>query len=178
MRVKGAVGTLWVAEAGVVLHRVGKKRVGGKQVPVKGPPLPLRLVVSWVLGPDGEVFAEWFLFTNACAAFDGATVARWYAWRWRIESYHKLLKSAGMNAERWEQESGEAVARRLVVASMACLSVWCLQHDESSDASSVRCALVRLSGRQMKWAWNIRLRPCWPGWRSCWPSSTCFKRTT
>jgi hypothetical protein len=150
--VRGVSGTLWVAETQVVLDRPGKKRVGqGKRVEVPGEPLALRLVVSWVLADDGQVLAEWFLFTNVAKTFDTATVGQWYAWRWRIESYHKLLKSAGMNAEEWGQETGEAVARRLVVASTACLSVWCLQQEDSPEALSVRRVLVRLSGRQMKW---------------------------
>jgi len=61
-----------------------------------------------------------------------------------------LLKSAGMNAESWQQESGAAFLRRLCVASMACLTVWHLQRDESPAAAQLRIALVRLSGRQMK----------------------------
>jgi hypothetical protein len=62
-----------------------------------------------------------------------------------------LLKSAGMNAERWEQHSGEAVAKRLVIASTACLTVWCLQQEPGEEAAEVRRVLVRLSGRQMKY---------------------------
>jgi hypothetical protein len=151
MTIKDRVGTLWVAEVAVVLDRPAKKRVGeGKQIAVPGVPLPLRLVLSWVLSEDGEVLAEWLLFTNAATEFDAATIACWYAWRWRIETYHKLLKSSGMNAECWEQESGEAVAKRLVVASMACLTVWHLQEDPSNLAGELREVLVRLSGRQMK----------------------------
>jgi hypothetical protein len=150
VRVRATEGTLWVAEVAVVLDRPAKKRVGTKRIDVPGVPLPLRLVLSWVLGEDGEVLAEWYLFTNARAEFDAASVAQWYTWRWRIETYHKLLKSAGMNAERWEQESGEAVAKRLVVASMACLTVWHLTEDRSVAAGELRVVLVRLSGRQMK----------------------------
>lgn len=118
---------------------------------VPGVPLPLRLVMTWVLGVDGEILAEWFLFTNADATFDAGTVGQWYAWRWAVESYFKLLKSAGMNAESWEQHSGEAVAKRLVIASTACLTVWCLQQEEGEEAAETRRVLVRLSGRQMKW---------------------------
>lgn len=156
MTIKGVVGTLWVAEAEVVLDRPAKKRVGkdeagkAKRIDVPGVPLPLRLVVSWVLGADGEILAEWYLFTNASAEFGSSTIACWYAWRWRIETYHKLLKSSGMNVEGWEQESGLAVAKRLVVASMACLTVWRLQEDTSELAGELRGVLVRLSGRQMK----------------------------
>ncbi len=61
-----------------------------------------------------------------------------------------MLKSAGMNAEGWQQETGAAFLRRLCVASMACLTVWLLQRDESSAAARLRVILVRLSGRQMK----------------------------
>ena len=98
VRVGGVNGTLWVAEATVVLDRAGRNRVGGgKRAHVPGVPLPLRLVVSWVLGPDGAVLAEWFLLTNVSRRFVGATVARWYSWRWQIESYHKLLETAGID---------------------------------------------------------------------------------
>jgi hypothetical protein len=151
LSIKGVVGTLWVAEAAVVLDRPAKKRVGkGQRIDVCGVPLPLRLVVSWVVSGDGEILAEWFLLTNATDSFAPATIACWYAWRWRIESYHKLLKSSGMNAEGWQQESGVAVAKRLVVASMACLTVWHLREDPSELAGELRGVLVRLSGRQMK----------------------------
>jgi hypothetical protein len=149
--IAGVEGALWVCEAAVVLDRPAKKRVGGRRVDVPGEALPLRLVVAWVLGAGGEILAEWFLFTNADAKFDGATLGRWYAWRWGVESYFKLLKSAGMNAEGWEQHSGEAVAKRLVIASTACLTVWCLQQEVGDEAAEVRRVLVRLSGRQMKY---------------------------
>jgi hypothetical protein len=150
VRIGSAEGTVWVSEAPVVLARPAKKRAGDKRIDVPGVPLPVRLVLGWVLSASGEILAEWYLFTNADAAFEAARVARWYAWRWRIETYHKLLKSAGMNAERWEQESGAAVAKRLVVASMACLTVWHLTEDRSAAAGELRRVLVRLSGRQMK----------------------------
>jgi len=149
--VKGRTGRLWACEVSVVLDRPAKKRVKGGRIDVAGVPLALRLVVTWVLNDDGEVLAEWFLFTNAGVEFDAGTLGQWYAWRWRVESYFKLLKSAGMNAESWEQHSGEAVAKRLVIASTACLTVWCLQQETSEEAAETRRVLVRLSGRQMKW---------------------------
>jgi len=43
-----------------------------------------------------------------------------------------------------------AIAKRLCVASMACLSVWHLMRNETAPAEEVRALLVRLSGRQMK----------------------------
>ena len=156
--IRAGTGRVRVAEAAVVLHRparhnTGEKTAGGskKQVEVPGPPLPLRLVVTRVVDEDGDgagrvVAADERRREDA----DAATIGRWYAWRWRIESYHKLLKSAGMNAEAWQQETGAAFLRRLCVASMACLTVWHLQRDESPAAAQLRVILVRLSGRQMK----------------------------
>jgi hypothetical protein len=156
--IRAGTGRVRVAEAAVVLHRparhhTGEKTAGGnkKQVEVPGPPLPLRMVVTQVVAEEGTVLAEWWLLTNVAGeGADAATIGRWYAWRWAIESYHKLIKSAGMNAEGWQQENGAAFLRRLCVASMACLTVWHLQRDESKAAAKLRVVLVRLSGRPMK----------------------------
>lgn len=151
-------GRVKTAETQVVLHRparhnTGEKTAGGnkKQEDIPGLPLPLRMIVTRVVGELGTVLAEWRLFTNVPAdEADAATIGRWYARRWTIETYHKLLKSAGMNAEEWRQQEGEAFLRRLCIASLACLTVWHLQRDESAEAANLRATLVRLSGRQMK----------------------------
>ena len=109
------------------------------------------MVVTRVVDQARAVLAEWWLLTNVAGGdADAATIGRWYAWRWTIESYHKLIKSAGMNAEAWQQKSGAAFLRRLCVASMACLTAWHLQRDKSPAAARLRVVLVRLSGRQMK----------------------------
>jgi hypothetical protein len=155
---RAGAGLIQVVEAPVVLrrpaaHHTGQKTAGGnkKQKSVPGPPRPLRLVVTRVIDASGVVLIEWWLLTNMAAAdAAAATIGRWYAWRWRIETYHKLLKSAGMNAESWQQESAGAFLRRLCVASLACLTVWHLQRAVGPTAARLRVALVRLSGRQMK----------------------------
>ena len=77
-------------------------------------------------------------------------LARCYYWRWRIESYFKLLKSHGQQLEEWQQASGAGIARRLLIASMACVIVWQLQADTSLAAAHFKNVLVRLSGRQTK----------------------------
>jgi hypothetical protein len=144
-------GRLWVAETAVVLDRPARRTLAGRKVAVPGDPLRLRLVLARVVAEDGAVRAEWLLLTDVPARFGAATVVQWYYWRWRIESDHKLLKSAGQRVEGWGQETGERVAKRLVLASMACLTAWALQRDESAAAARLRAVLVRLSGRQMKW---------------------------
>lgn len=74
----------------------------------------------------------------------------WYYWRWRIESYFKLLKSAGQQLEQWQQDDAQTIAKRLLVASMACVIVWQLMRADTPEAAEVRQLPVRLSGRQMK----------------------------
>jgi hypothetical protein len=141
----------WVAEAPVRLLRAGQQnRADGSRRRTAGAPLPLRLVLAEVRAAGGERLATWRLLTNAPAEVDAATIALWYYWRWRIESYFKLLKSAGFHLEQWQQETAAAVARRLVVVSMAAVLVWRLARAAGPAAEETRRTLVRISGRQMK----------------------------
>jgi hypothetical protein len=122
----------------------------GDRRKVPGPPLPLRLVIAEVRDSGGQVLATWYLLTNVPTDADPSTIALWYYWRWRIESFFKLLKSAGMNVEQWQQESASAIAKRLLVASMACVVIWRLARSQDPRAEEARNFLVRLSGRQIK----------------------------
>jgi hypothetical protein len=152
---KGQAAVQRVAFAEVVLdgpawrHRRRGGRLVNERVP--GPPLALRLVVSRVCDAGGRALAVWYLLTNLPAAVAAATVALWYYWRWRIESYFKLLKGAGQQVEHWQQEGALAIARRLLVAAMACALVWRVQRHPAAEAAELRALLVRLSGRQMEW---------------------------
>jgi hypothetical protein len=150
-RYHGRKAGLFVAEAEVVLHRPGKRYVGGKQVEVPGPPLPLRLVVTEVRDGEGRVLARWLLLSDVPADLaDAATVARWYYFRWRIESLHKLLKSSGWQLEGWLQRDGGKVLIKLLLALGAVTSVWALERRKDAPAVSFQGLLMRLSGRQTK----------------------------
>lgn len=141
----------WVAEAEVVLHRPARpQRRGQKRVVVPGRRLRLRLVVG-DLRADGESKERWLLLTNVPATVPAERVVLWYFWRWLIETYFKLLKGAGQQLEHWQQESGLAIAKRLLVAGMACVVVWAVARASGPEAEALRTLLVRLSGRQMKW---------------------------
>jgi hypothetical protein len=141
----------WVAEAEVVLHRPAyPQRKGQKRVAVPGPPLRLRLVVG-ELRLDGQAQERWLLLTNVPGTVTAERVALWYFWRWLVETYFKLLKGAGQQLEHWQQETGLAVAKRLLVASMACVVVWAMARTPGPEGESLRAVLVRLSGRQMPW---------------------------
>lgn len=148
---RGKLAQLWVAETTVVLTRAARKNVKGKRYTIAGPPLELRLIVVQLRSEDGKLLAQWLLLTNAPTSLAAAgKLAYCYYWRWRIESYFKLLKSHGQQIESWQQETGPAIARRLLIASMACVIVWGLQADESPQATELKDILVRLSGRQTK----------------------------
>ena len=140
-----------VAETQVVLHKPGRRLLAdGRRQSIPGPPLALRLVIARVCDDDGRILAEWLLLTSAPDTISADRIALWYYWRWRIESYHKLLKNAGQQVEYWQQESAAAIAKRLLVASMACVSVWLLARQQTPLAQECQRILVRLSGRQMK----------------------------
>ena len=140
-----------VAEVDVVFDGAHKTRLSDKRMTVRGEAIPLRAVFVRLLDDEGYILAEWMLLTNVPAAdADTATIGQWYYFRWRIESFFKLLKSAGHELEYWQQTTGEAVLRRLLVVSMACVFVWQLSRDKSEQAATLRTHLMKLSGRLTK----------------------------
>lgn len=62
--------------------------------------------------PEGEEAVSWMLLTTESVTTpkEAATILRWYTYRWRVEEYHKILKS-GCKAESY----------RLAATSMAAL---------------------------------------------------------
>lgn len=149
----GRAAQQYVGETVVTLHRAAREHrmVQGRHVhrTRKGKPLDLRLVVSEVRDEAGAVLAVWLLWTNV-RGVSAATIALWYYWRWQIESYFKLLKRAGHHVEQWQQTCAAAIARRWLVAAMACVVVWALARAQTPAAAEARTLLVRLSGRLMK----------------------------
>jgi hypothetical protein len=149
-------GKVWqhVAEAQVVLDRPAcqDRMIGGRrrQRRIPGKALPLRLVVTELRDEAGEVLERWYLLTNAPGEVEAATMALWYCWRWKIESFFKLLKGAGQQVEHWQQENGRFILKRLLIASMACVLAWRLAHSGAPQAEEARRLVMRLSGRQVE----------------------------
>lgn len=114
-----------------------------------GKPIEARQVVSRILSDKGEVLANWLLISNVMNV-QAEDIAQWYYWRWKIESWFKLLKRAGHDLESWQQKTGEAIAKRLLVVSMACVVVWDIAAAKGKSAKQFRAFLIKLSGRQMK----------------------------
>jgi hypothetical protein len=148
--IRGRKGQQWVAETEIVLDGPAwGKTPAGKTSRLLGHALHMRFVVVHVRDAQGELLAEWLLLTNVWDV-SALQIAFWYYWRWRIESFHKLLKSAGLELEEWQQETALAIAKRLLVGCMACVTVWALQGQATPEAIECQQFLVRLSGRQMK----------------------------
>ena len=150
--IKGKPGVQYVAETEIVLDRPARRKVDGRFVLFPGAAITLRLVIAKVVDPVTEKeLATWYLLTNVPSDVPAEQIALWYYFRWQIESFFRLLKSGGQQLEHWLQETGEAVLKRLLVASMACAVVWCLQRDDSPESEEFKQVLVRLSGKRLKW---------------------------
>jgi len=145
------IGQLFVGETSIVIDRPAFPRArDGKRRWIEGQPLKLRLVVCQLRLPDETIEAEWYLLSNAPSSISAERLAEWYYWRWRIESYFKLLKSHGFQVDQWQQETVGAIGKRLLVAAMACVVVWRLQRATDPETIALRDLLVRLSGRQVR----------------------------
>lgn len=154
LQCKGRPAVHSLASAPVVLTRKAKptKRApnGQRVAPLAGEPLAARLVVSRLYDAQENLIAEWFLLSSLPESVSDAQIALWYYFRWQIESFFKLLKQAGHQLEQWEQESGRAIFKRLLIATHACLLVWRLARQSGQAAERTQRFLIRLSGRQMK----------------------------
>jgi hypothetical protein len=145
----------YVTETRVVLDRpacqdriiAGKRR----QRKIRGKALPLRLVITELRDEQGQVLERWYLLTNVPEEVDATTIALWYYWRWRIETFFKLLKAAGQQVEHWQQENGRFILKRLLVASMACVLAWRLAASQTPQAEEARRVVMALSGRQVEY---------------------------
>lgn len=152
---RGKRAVQYVAETTVSLEQMSKTKrptAANRQQRklVKGKPLELRYVLSEVRDKEGKVLSVWRLWTNVEEEVKSAEIALWYYWRWKIESFFKLLKKGGQQIEQWQQESAEAIAKRLLVVAQACLLVWTLALAKEREAEEIREFLISLSGRQMK----------------------------
>ncbi|MDQ6951898.1 MAG: transposase [Mariprofundaceae bacterium] len=95
VKCKNKVYWQWVAETPIRIIRQAKPSQKKQKKPaVSGDTVDARLVVSRILSKSGEVIANWLLITNV-QDVNADEIALWYYWRWNIESWFKLLKSAG-----------------------------------------------------------------------------------
>ena len=145
----------YVAEAKVVLDRPAwlHRKINGRRKRLwrRGKPLPVRLIISELRDENGRRLERWYLLTNVPAKVEAETITLWYCWRWKIETFFKLLKSAGQQVEHWQQEEPQALLKRLLVASMACVLAWRLAASQAPPAAEARRVVMSLSGRQLEY---------------------------
>lgn len=145
----------YVAETAVTLTRPAwlHRQVDGryKRLVRPGKPLTLRLIVTELRDRRGCVLERWYLLTNVPQTVNAETIALWYYWRWKIETFFKLLKSAGQQVEHWQQDDGRAILKRLLVSGMACVLAWRLASSSAPQAVQARRLVMRLSGRQIEY---------------------------
>lgn len=127
-----------------VINEEGKRKLKK----TAGDAIKARFIVERLVDENQKVVAQWLLVTNILEqSITSETLATWYYYRWKIESYFKLLKSSGFNMEEWQQKEPMALFRRLLVVSYSCLLVWKIANDNSKNGKKVREFLVLLSGR-------------------------------
>ena len=147
---------IYVNECEVEVRRDAIKTVitedGKKKYPrTAGKAVKARFIVERLVDEDNNIVAEWLLISNILdKKVSAETLGTWYYYRWKIESYFKLLKSSGFNLEEWQQEEPIALFRRLLVVSLSCLLVWKLANDSSHNAQQIREFLILLSGRLLE----------------------------
>lgn len=91
--------------------------------------------------PFGCEPVEWMLLTSECVTTpeEAAQILRWYTYRWRIEEYHKILKS-GCKAESYRL-GGESMSTMLgfltVIAAQLLRITYLHRNSPQSPASNV-----------------------------------------
>ena len=89
--------------------------------------------------PEGETPLSWMLLTTEVVADinRAATLLRWYTYRWRVEEYHKILKS-GCQSERYRLA---AVGMKTMFGFLSVIAVELLQvtylHRTQPDALAI-----------------------------------------
>ena len=127
-----------------IIQKDGKRKLQK----ISGDTIKARFVVERLVDKNQQVVAQWLLVTNILdKSVTTKTLATWYYYRWKIESYFKLLKSSGFNMEEWQQREPAAIFRRLLVVSYSCVLVWKIANDTSVNTKKIREFLVLLSGR-------------------------------
>jgi len=80
-------------------------------------PIKLRVVhVQEITKPEEDEPVEWFLLTtcDVSSPEQAQQILRWYCLRWRIEDWHRVLKS-GCNIEKLQHKTAERLKRTIAI---------------------------------------------------------------
>ncbi|HEY7617755.1 MAG TPA: IS4 family transposase [Terriglobales bacterium] len=121
VEVRDAKGTVSQATVKVKYHRLRVYPPMGKQK--QYPPLMLTVIYAQESStPQGREKIDWKLITNlpVRSRKDAVEKLAWYAMRWRIETFHKILKS-GCRAEASKLRTAERIVNLI---AMFCVLSW------------------------------------------------------
>ena len=121
VEVRDAKGTVSKTTVHVKYHRLWVHPPIGKQQ--EYPPLMLTVIYAKEAStPRGREKIDWKLITNlpVRSRKDAVEKLAWYAMRWRIETFHKILKS-GCRAEASKLRTAERIANLIAVF---CILSW------------------------------------------------------
>lgn len=112
-------------------------------------PLPVYAVYATEVDcPDGETPVEWMLLTTEVVADIemASTILRWYSYRWRVEEYHKILKS-GCQVERYRLA---ADGMRALIGFLSVIAVELLQLTYLHRTQALAPAIEVLNPQQIR----------------------------
>lgn len=145
VEVRDAKGTVSEATVRVKYHRLRVYPPIGKQK--KYPPLMLTVVYAQEAStPRGREKIDWKLITNLPirSRKDAVEKLAWYAMRWRIETFHKILKS-GCRAEASKLRAAERIVNLIAVFCILSWRIfWMTMMNRVAPGSSPVVALTRV----------------------------------
>jgi hypothetical protein len=145
VEVRDAKGTVSLATVKVKYHRLRVCPPIGKQ---KGyPPLLLTVIYAQEAStPRNREKIDWKLITNLSVRSrkDAVEKLGWYAMRWRIETFHKILKS-GCRAEASKLRTAERIANLIAVFCILSWRIfWMTMMNRVAPVASPRVALTKI----------------------------------
>ena len=142
VRAKGAVSQ---ASIKMKYHRLRVHPPIGKQK--EYPPLMLTVIYAQEAStPNGREKIDWKLITNLSVRSrkDAVEKLDWYAMRWRIETFHKILKS-GCRAEASKLRTAERIVNLIAVFCILSWRIfWMTMMNRVAPDSSPLVALTRI----------------------------------
>lgn len=144
VEVRDAKGVVSQATVNVKYHRLWVYPPIGKQK--EYPPLMLTVIYAQEGStPRGRERIDWKLITNlpVRSRTDAVEKLSWYAMRWRIETFHKILKS-GCRAEASKLRTAERIVNLIAVFCILSWRIfWMTMMNRVAPDSSPLMALTR-----------------------------------
>jgi hypothetical protein len=145
IEVRDAKGTVSLATVNVKYHRLRVYPPIGKQKDY--PPLLLTVIYAQEAStPQNREKIDWRLITNlpVRSRKDAVEKLGWYAMRWRIETFHKILKS-GCRAEASKLRTAERIANLIAVFCILSWRIfWMTMMNRVAPVASPLVALTKI----------------------------------